>query len=84
MHALHTGFSFKISKSLGHADMSQEATDYFTPLGDVVQMLSKAGLVSKNGMASMDRMNEYAWDLMQGGREGLFTINYWYVCQAPL
>jgi len=78
------GFSVKISKDLGHADMTQAATDYFTPLGDVVKMLNKVGLVSKSVMASMDRMNEYAKDLIQGDREGLFAINYWVVCQAPL
>ena len=35
-------------------------------------------------MDSMDRMNEYARNLVQGEREELFSINYWLVCQAPL
>lgn len=77
------GLSLKISEDLGHADMTQAATDYFTPLGDVVKMMNKVGLVSQNVMASMDRMNEYASDLVQGGREGFLAINYWIVCQAP-
>lgn len=78
------GFSLKISRNLGHADMTQAATDYYTPLGDVLRMLNKIGLVSQSIVASMDRMNEYAKDLIEGDREGLFSINYWIVCQAPL
>lgn len=78
------GFSLKTSKNLGHGDMTQAATDYFTPAGTVVQALHAVGLVSKNVMDSMDRMNQYAVDLIQGDREGLFSINYWIVCQAPL
>lgn len=78
------GFALKTSELLGAADMTQAATDYFRPLGDVVKMLNKVGLLSKSVMASMDRMNEYAKDLVQGEREELFSINYWIVCQAPL
>mmetsp|Transcript_115731 Transcript_115731/g.247372 ORF Transcript_115731/g.247372 Transcript_115731/m.247372 type:complete len:352 (+) Transcript_115731:49-1104(+) len=79
------GFSLKISEHLGHADMTQAATDYFTPLGDkFMNFFYKIGLISDGVMASMNRMNEYAKDLIQGDREDLFTINYWIVCQAPL
>lgn len=78
------GFTLKTSKLLGAADMTQAATDYFTPLGTVVQFLNKIGLMSKSVMDSMDRMNEYAQDLVRGEREELFSINYWLVCQAPL
>jgi len=78
------GFSLKISKLLGAADMTQAATDYFTPLGGVLQVANKVGLMSESVMQSMDRMNEYAKDLVQGEREELFSINYWIVCEAPL
>jgi len=77
-------FSLLVSKNLGHAEMTQSATDFFTPFGTVVQMLHKVGLVGSQVMASMDRMNQYAKDLIEGGREELFSINYWIVCQAPL
>lgn len=77
------GFALKTSKLLGAADMTQAATDYFTPLGTVVQFFNTIGLMSKSVMESMDRMNEYAKDLVQGEREELFSINYWLVCQAP-
>ena len=77
------GFTLKTSKLLGAADMTQAATDYFTPLGTLIQFFSKVGLMSKSVMDSMDRMNEYAQDLVQGEREELFSINYWLVCQAP-
>jgi len=78
------GFTLKTSKLLGAADMTQAATDYFTPVGTVVQWFHKIGLMSKSVMESMDRMNQYASDLVQGEREELFSINYWLVCQAPL
>ena len=78
------GLAIKTSKLLGAADMTQAATDYFTPLGTIVKVLNKVGLMSKSVMDSMDRMNEYANDLVQGEREELFSINYWLVCQAPL
>lgn len=78
------GFTVETSKLLGAADMTQAATDYFTPLGGVIQFLNKIGLMSTSVMESMDRMNEYAQDLVQGEREELFSINYWLVCQAPL
>merc|ERR1719473_539443 len=77
------GFSLEKSKLLGAADMTQAATDYFPPLGGVVQFLNKIGLMSTSVMESMDRMNQYAKDLVQGEREELFSINYWLVCQAP-
>ena len=77
------GFTLKTSKLLGAADMTQAATDYFTPLGTIIQFFNKIGLMSKSVMESMDRMNEYAQDLVQGEREELFSINYWLVCQAP-
>jgi len=78
------GFTLTTSELLGAADMTQAATDYFTPLGTVVQFLNRVGLMSKSVMESMDRMNQYAKDLIQGEREQLFSINYWLVCQAPL
>jgi len=78
------GFTLKTSKLLGAADMTQAATDYFTPLGTIVQFFNKIGVMSKSVMDSMDRMNEYAKDLVQGEREELFSINYWLVCQAPM
>ena len=78
------GFTLRTSELLGAADMTQAATDYFTPLGTIVQLLNRVGLMSKSVMDSMDRMNEYARDLVQGEREELFSINYWLVCQAPL
>jgi len=81
---LANGFTLKTSKLLGAADMTQAATDYFTPLGTIVQLLNKIGLMSKSVMESMDRMNQYAQDLVQGEREELFSINYWLVCEAPL
>jgi len=77
------GFKVKTSKLLGAADMTQAATDYFTPVGTIVQWLNKFGIMSKDVMESMDRMNQYASDLVQGEREQLFSINYWLVCQAP-
>lgn len=77
------GFTLKTSKLLGAADMTQAATDYFTPLGGIVQLFNKIGLMSTSVMESMDRMNQYAADLVQGEREELFSINYWLVCQAP-
>ena len=77
------GFMLKTSELLGAADMTQAATDYFTPLGKVIQLLNTVGLMSKSVMESMDRMNQYAKDLIQGEREQLFSINYWLVCQAP-
>jgi len=77
------GFKVKTSKLLGAADMTQAATDYFTPVGTIVQWFNKIGLMSSSVMESMDRMNEYASDLVQGEREELFSINYWLVCQAP-
>lgn len=78
------GFTLKIHENLGHADMAQAATDYFTPLGEVIKVLNSVGLMSESIMASMNRMNEYAKDLIQGDREGLFTINYWITCQVPM
>lgn len=78
------GFSLKISKLLGAADMTQAAIDYFKPLGGVIQLANKVGLMSKDFMESMDRMTEYGKDLVQGESEELFSINYWIVCQAPL
>merc|ERR1711865_335962 len=78
------GFSLKTSKLLGAADMTQAAIDYFVPLGNLVQLANKVGLMSTSVMESMDRMNQYAQDLVQGEREELFSINYWLVCQAPL
>lgn len=77
------GFTLKTSKLLGAADMTQAATDYFTPLGSVIQLLNKIGLISTSIMESMDRMNQYAQDLIRGEHEELFSINYWLVCQAP-
>jgi len=81
---LANGFSLKTSTLLGAADMTQAATDYFTPVGTIVQFFNKIGLMSTSVMESMDRMNEYAQDLVQGEREELFSINYWLVCQAPM
>mmetsp|Transcript_81628 Transcript_81628/g.141892 ORF Transcript_81628/g.141892 Transcript_81628/m.141892 type:complete len:358 (+) Transcript_81628:50-1123(+) len=78
------GFSLNFSKNLGHADMGQAAKDYFSPFGDVMKYLNSLGLISTRLMASMDRMNQYGEDFIQGDREELFTINYWIVCQAPL
>jgi hypothetical protein len=63
--------------------MTQAATDYFTPLGTAIQYLARIGVMSKSVTESMDRMNQYAQDLVQGEREQLFSINYWLVCQAP-
>merc|ERR1712137_842300 len=73
------GFSLKTSKLLGAADMTQAAIDYFVPLGGVVQLANKVGLMSSSVMQSMDRMTEYGKDLVQGEREELFSINYWIV-----
>jgi len=78
------GFNIYTSKLLGAADMTQAATDYFTPLGSIVQFLNSVGLMSKSVMDSMDRMNQYAQDLIQGEREELFSINYWLVCQSSV
>merc|ERR1712176_1680019 len=39
------GFTLKTSKLLGAADMTQAATDYFTPFGTVVQFLRAVGLM---------------------------------------
>lgn len=78
------GFSLRISENLGHADMTEAAKDYFAPLGEVLKMLNKVGLVGTNFMKAMDRMNQYGEDFMQGDREGLYSINYWIVCEAPL
>jgi sterol 24-C-methyltransferase len=78
------GFSLKTSKLLGAADMTQAAIDYFVPLGGVIRMANKVGLMGDNVMQSMDRMTEYGVDLVTGEREELFSINYWIVCQAPL
>jgi sterol 24-C-methyltransferase len=77
------GFTLKTSKLLGAADMTQAAMDYFVPLGGIVQLANKFGLISKSVMESMDRMNRYGTDLVTGEREELFSINYWIVCQAP-
>lgn len=78
------GFSIQISKDLGHAEMTQSATDFFTPLGDIMGLAHNVGIVGKKTVESMDRMNEHAKDLIQGNVEELFTINYWIVAQAPL
>lgn len=78
------GFSIQISKDLGHAEMTQSATDFFTPLGGVMRLAYNVGLVGKKTVEAMDRMNEHAKDLIQGNIEELFTINYWIVAQAPL
>lgn len=81
---ISNGFTLKTSKLLGAADMVEAARDYFKPLGTIVQFFNKFGLMTKSIMDSMDRMNEYGDDLLQGEREELFSINYWLVCQAPV
>lgn len=78
------GFSVRVNENLGHHEMMQAATDFFTPLGDFVGLLHKVGLVGEKIVASMDRMNQHAQALIQGDRDGLFTTNYWIVAQAPL
>lgn len=81
---IDNGFTVTVSKHLGHHEMMQAATDFFTPLGDVILSLNKVGLVSDTVVASIDRMNQHAASLIDGDREGLFTTNYWIVCKAPL
>lgn len=49
-----------------------------------MKVLNKVGVVAAKTMDSMYRMNEHAKDLIQGNLEGLFSINYWIVAQAPL
>jgi len=78
------GFTVKVSEHLGHYEMMQAATDFFNPLGDFLGFLHSVGLVGEKLVASIDRMNEHAQSLIQGDRQGLFTTNYWIVCQAPL
>lgn len=78
------GFTLQIGKDLGHAEMTQSATDFFTPLGSVMNLAHKVGVIGKKTVESMDRMNEHAKDLIQGNVEELFSINYWIVAQAPL
>ena len=80
----NNGFTILESEHLGHHQLMQAATDYFTPLGKVIGALNYIGLVSDKLVSSMDRMNEHAQSLIHGDREGLFTTNYWLVCQSPL
>merc|ERR1719272_2249459 len=68
-----SGLSLKISQHFSHGDLVQAATDFFSPLGDVMKFLHNVGLIGKPLIDSMDRMNEYVVDLIQGDREGLFT-----------
>lgn len=77
-----SGMSIKVSQHFSHGDLVQAATDFFSPLGDVMKLLGKAGLIGKPLIASMDLMNEYVVDLIQGDREGLFTTDYWVVAQG--
>jgi sterol 24-C-methyltransferase len=77
------GFSVRVSKNLGHHEMMQAATDFFNPLGGFIGLLHRIGLIEKEAMLSINRMNEHAQALIQGDRDGLFTTNYWIVAQAP-
>lgn len=77
------GFEVLKSENLGHHQMMQAATDFFTPLGSFIGFLHQVGLVGDKIVASMDRMNQHAKALIQGDRDGLFTTNHWIVCRAP-
>ena len=77
------GFKVRLKKHLGHHEMMQAATDFFNPLGDLIGFLRYIGLVDDKLVASIDRMNEHAQSLIIGDRDGLFTTNYWIVCEAP-
>jgi ubiquinone/menaquinone biosynthesis C-methylase UbiE len=81
---INNGFSVRTKQFLGHCEMMQAATDFFTPLGDFIGLLNKVGLAPQKLVTSMDRMNEHARALIQGDCHGLFTTNYWMVCEAPL
>ena len=78
------GFTVRMNKHLGHHELMQAATDFFNPLGSVINFLKDLGLVSPKVVASIDRMNEHAKSLIEGDRQGLFTINNWFICEAPL
>ncbi len=78
------GLTVTMKKHLGHHEMMQAATDYFNPLGDFIGFLNYFGLVGNQLVASIDRMNEHAQALIQGDRQGLFTTNYWLICEKPM
>lgn len=78
------GLTVTVKKHLGHHKMMQAATDYFNPLGDLIGILHYFGIVGDKLVASIDRMNEHAQALIQGDRQGLFTTNYWIVCEKPM
>lgn len=77
------GFTVLEQQNLGHHQLMQAATNYFTPLGDAIRLLNYVGLVGDKLVKSIDRMNQHAKSLIQGDREELFTTNYWLVCQSP-
>ena len=77
------GMKVRIHKHLGHYEMMQAASDFFFGLGDVIAFLRYIGLIDDKLVTSINRMNEHAQSLIQGDRDGLFTTNYWIVCEAP-
>merc|ERR1711934_965242 len=77
------GFDIRVSENLGHHEMMQAATDFFNPLGNVIGLFHRIGLIGKEAMVSINRMNEHAQALIQGDAQGLFTTNYWIVAQKP-
>ena len=96
--SLESRFIPRVAASLGtvhhahHPYCASRAPGHLSPSADaagVVHALRRlrdneqVGSAWKQVMDSMNRMNEYAQDLVQGEREQLFSINYWLVCQAP-
>ena len=78
------GFTVKFSKNLGHSGMMKVATEFFNPLGNFIKFLKYMGIVNKELVQSINRMNEHAMSLIQGDELGLFTTNYWIVCESPM